>query len=919
MDRFTAYLRIPAQYAAGLKDLHWSAAGDAIEFGQGGTFAFPAEVFQFLEGFVSQRPLIHFGHIIHLLYLLKRSTTPFLGNREGLLVSAFTAAQHPYRNAGVFCALLCKDIPAVPDEPLLTFRTGTFELEVGASEPPFTEQNGEMPALPGEVFEARVLFELSCHNVENILHWFRHGRGPVREAGEEIAHSVLLDKPRSLQGALADLAQRQRLSGAVPFVEQLVSALTLPPRRLERPELPLGGYSDVATRGQVEQLLPSQFAFDDLEFVRRHAERELLYFRREDPHVHTQEDLVVLLDQGVRTWGPVRLVLTAALFALGRLAERRRLPFLVAATSDGGLLDPLQAAAAELQELIEASDLSAHPGAALERVLSEETETARDIVLLTHPRNLAEPKVIAAARQLRPGARLFAVAVDEHGDVQFSAVRGGVPVILSRFHVDLERTAPPPVRSIADPLTAWRGDVEPVPFPFRFGAADGHKPMQFAFDATGDWLLVATHDGMLYATRTDGSRSEILPRGLVRSTIVTIVTNVTQVIGVAGGFVVVTVRPEQVLALHYNFSTRTCVAYPFASPRPDPVRCFYLRALHTLVVEGRKTECIHLSTGSRGRPPAAFETLDDRLGAYPLPIQGAGEPSAADTHWEWPQMHFDRESGAIRLKNVRPTWEQFTPLSDNEPILKDCKLEGADCQGHTLAALFSNPLKPAVSAMLRLFQGPHGVPLAAFPQSRNARRFTLSSDGRLLARETGRGRVEIRDVRRSNVPQHVTAVGRFHPQVQVELGDCWLSLRIDRTVHLAHWQRGVLVLKSGRWDEERVKTVLKEAGLSTNGVRATLGGRPPGFLPLDPGRRFGPTAHHHLFALVDRFGEVALFEPTGELVCVFFAFRQLAVWMPEGTCYGPTSLLGRPATPGALEKIGAALRAASARGERTVI
>jgi hypothetical protein len=916
MDRFTAYLRIPAHYAAGLRDLHWSAAGDAIEFGQGGTFAFPAEVFLFLEGFVSQRPLIHFGHILHLLHLLKNPYTPFLGHRESLLVSAFATAQRPYRNAGVFCALLCKDIPAVPDEPLLPFRTGTFELEVGASEPLFTQQDGEMPALPGEVFEARVLFELSSHSFEDILHWFRYGRGPVREVGEEIAQTVLLEKPRSLEGALADLAQRQRLSGAVPFVEQFVSALTLPPRRLERPELPLGGYSDVATRGQVEQLLPSQFAFDDLEFVRRHAERELLYFRREDPHVHTREDLVVVLDQGVRAWGTVRLVLTGALFALGRLARSRRLPFLVAATSDGGgLLDPLQGAATELRELIEASDLSAHPGAALERVLSEETEAARDIVLLTHPRNLAEPKVIAAARQLRPDARLFAVAVDEHGDVQFSAVRSGVPVNLSRFHVDLQRTAPP-VRTIADPLIAWRGDVETVPYPFRFGAADDHKPMQFAFDAAGDWLLVATHGGMLYATRTDGSRSEILPRGLMQSTIA---ANVNQVIGVAGGFVVVTVRPEQVLALHYNFSTRTCAAHSFGPPRPEPVQCFYLRSLHTLVVGGRKTECLHLSTGSRGRPPAAFETLDSRLWAYPLPIQGAGEPSAADSHWEWPQMHFDRESGTIRLKNVRPAWEQFTPLSDNEPILKGCKLEGADCQGHTLAALFSNPLKPAVWAMLRLFQGPSGVPLAAFPQPRNARRFTLSSSGRLLAREIGRGRVEIRDVLGSTVPQHVTAVGRFHPQVQVELGDCWLSLRIDCTVHLAYWQRGVLVLKSGRWDQERVKAVLKEADLSTNSARATLAGRRPDSLPLDPGQRFGPTAHHHLFALVDRFGEVALFEPTGELVCMFFAFRQLAVWMPDGTCYGPTSLLGRPATPGALERIGAALRAASERGERTVV
>src|SRR5262249_28902167 len=154
--------------------------------------------------------------------------------------------------------------------------------------------------------------------------------------------------------------------------------------------LPLGGYADVATRGHLEQLLPSQLAYEDLEFIRRLAQRELLFFRREDPHVHTREDLVVLLDQGVRTWGIVRLVLTAAVFALGRLAERRGIPFLVATTGGGGELhDPLAAPPEELGALLESSELGAHPGLALERVLEKETTDGRDVVLLTHPRNLA--------------------------------------------------------------------------------------------------------------------------------------------------------------------------------------------------------------------------------------------------------------------------------------------------------------------------------------------------------------------------------------------------------------------------------------------------------------------------------------------------------------------------------------------------
>src|SRR5205085_2464461 len=194
---------------------------------------------------------------------------------------------------------------------------------------------------------------------EDLREWLRHGRGPVKEAAEALARQVPVR--RTLAGALAALLERPRLAGARPFVAQMLSALTLPPWRLLRPELPMGGYSDVTNRGQPDQLLPSQFALDEWDFLRRYADQELLYFRREDPHDRTRHELVVVLDQGVRTWGDVRLVLSAAVLALGRQALQRRLPFRLAATSNlGNLVDPAEVDDKTLGALIEASDLSAN-------------------------------------------------------------------------------------------------------------------------------------------------------------------------------------------------------------------------------------------------------------------------------------------------------------------------------------------------------------------------------------------------------------------------------------------------------------------------------------------------------------------------------------------------------------------------------
>ena len=126
----------------------------------------------------------------------------------------------------------------------------------------------------------------------------------------------------------------------------------------------------MATRGLPEQILPEQLALDGEEFVRRFAEHELLYFHREEPHRPVAKELVVLLDQGVRTWGEVRLVLAGATLALGRQAMRRGTPFLIAATSTGGRIgDPLQLDGEALGGVLESSDLSPDPGQAIGRVL----------------------------------------------------------------------------------------------------------------------------------------------------------------------------------------------------------------------------------------------------------------------------------------------------------------------------------------------------------------------------------------------------------------------------------------------------------------------------------------------------------------------------------------------------------------------
>ncbi len=292
------------------------------------------------------------------------------------------------------------------------------------------------PPLEPMAFAFHIEQTLRRYAANELEHVLRHGSWPLTGEGRRL--SELVRPPQTLATILASLAEAPRLARAIPFVSQLVSALSIPPRRLAHTELPIGGYADIVSRGQPEQLLPSQFALEMDEFTRRFAENELLYFRREEPPASQREELVLLLDQGVRTWGIVRSLLSAAALALVKQAARRKQQLWLAGTSNGGkVLEALGVEPRKLCQLIEASDLSANPGLALETVLESRSDGPRDVVLLTHPRNLDEPDVSAAGLRAKGATRLFSVAANAEGAVEFAEIARRTRRPLANIRVDL--------------------------------------------------------------------------------------------------------------------------------------------------------------------------------------------------------------------------------------------------------------------------------------------------------------------------------------------------------------------------------------------------------------------------------------------------------------------------------------------------
>ncbi len=939
--RAALYLQIPAAYCRAFGGLRWAQYGEAVEFldgpDAGRTFAFAAEIGQFLQGLmVPGRPCPAFGSALHLLFLIglgRRAKGDSPLPRLDRLARGFRDLGSPLRNAGALCIGLYGGMPGVADPPELPdllelLNGGSWIPQMVLSHPMLGAMDyAEQPPLDVDALEERMSVRLRAMTDDELRHWLKFGRGPL-VPGHDLALPL---PPRGSAGSLADLEERPRLAGVTRLVERLEGALSLPPRRVEVTGLQADGYWDLTTRGAPEQILPIQFALEDEEFLRRFAERELLYFHRETPSRPVAQELVLVLDQGVRTWGDVRLVLAGAAMALARQAARRKLAVRLATTGDEG--GPVALDSPALGDLLESSDLSPNPARTLARLLREAPASARDVVLLTHPRSLAEPEVVEAA--CRPDAaaptRLFAVSVGSEGEVELAELRRGRPVPLSRCRVDfadptgLASPAPAPARVGCH--AAWRGDVEPIPFPFRCRilgpiATPGDPGSRLIdFDQAGERILVISGLGLLCTFRIDGTDSETLPRPMFNGEVI---RPIKSVIGVAGGFVLLGGAPENLLLAHYDFPTRTCTVYTLGDFRP-PAALFYYPDLHTIVGEafvGGISFAVDLaasgpSVSSTWRAKQAGRRTSDGNASYPLPVARwmTPSPSAKALAVTLP-FKLDPRTGTLHYRLQSGEGRSLTPMSDGQPALQadDASIVSAQHGGDVLALQIAGcPL--ANLWFISMTRAAVIGTLRPMPGVQELGRFALSRDGSRIARWVGRAQVYVNDVPGDRPPVFVTCLETVWRHYAF-LGRSCLLVREHLRVNESPLRHALI-----RWDRERLEVNRKDHPTQ---VFQQLGGvvAESGDLPVQTSgwawarHRFGRQVKHGaLRILLDGFNHVAVLGRDDRLIAMFFiGDEDFAAWMPDGTCLGASRLIGGPPTKAAAERIAAAMRAAE-RGE----
>ena len=929
---YAEYLSLPAGFGPP-GGLVWDRYGDCLEQQNNQTFLFTKQLADFIEGFASVANVLHFGHMLECWHMLSMEPTSPFRDRFRPVAIAFRQQNSPARNAGVFFAGCTEGVARAVNVPpgggMAIARFLSQSNDLGMLHPS-GPGNNEVPDRSAHDLWQHVSHRLESFRDEELRRAFRRAapaNEPPPETKAEAVVELIKEKPPGLGEFLdAAIRDRERLRNSLPMVRQLLSALTLPARRVNSQKLPIGGYSDVTNRGRPERLLLSQFALDSDEFIRRFAENELLYFDKEDPHERSRETLSIVLDQGVRTWGGIRPILAAAVLALAQRGDQRGQPITVRLTSaPGELFQPPNGDPVRFGAALEASDLSPHPAEALEREIADDQSPCRDIVLLTHPAALNEAAIRPLPARLPKNHRLFALAVTEEREAELSELRPGGAVSIRRLRIDPPSAESKPSITFASTpaFKPWTGDAERIPYPFRMGPIHGIEHL--CFDADGENLLLSTTHGFLYLFHITTKEMEMLPRAIPGGR----VPETLALCGLRDGFVT-TVMDEGILWLfHYRLSTRRVTRYElfaYGASRNNPIR----------FVEFPDLDCVFVSDAGEGRTPGHGYTLDLGTGArHPNPGGETGltaraiaaSEKARKEYRRWcesvpiyhdysdgvqdnqPHFFHDEKTGKISLvhsifgvEDIPIVLDQhvgrFLPLSDGKPIYRESRILRVHWAENTIAVASTKKKDHEVEAVWRVFDLRDGKLLAETPctpyKTAWLEKARLSRDGKQLAWKIQTSEVTIlQPFENGNRIQ--TSRGHCHSNVLLELSRHQLDITIGKEVIRFDWKDA----------EARIARLPRESSDSLDRLYA----RVQPFGRLGPHRFRFSVESGRLTASVDLFGQVVLENDNQVVAIVFVYLMNVCFWMPDGTRYGPTHLTGGPATPDALRNLAAALRA----------
>lgn len=901
--------------------LAWSESGDAVVYEQvdsriGLTHSFREEIALFIEGYAAERALPDFTSLLLLMMLFRDEVY------DRRTAELFSALSRPWRNAGTLAArLTIEDAMALEAPPvealLLHLRRPSGVLRSAG-------RSAAMSLSPRHW--ERVRRRLRAVDDEELCTWLEHGRSAAPDDEGAIESLVETLPPETMGDPWEAVLQSPRLAWARSMLPALEGALALPAWPAHCEEVRVGGYADLSNRGDIERILPAQLALEPDEFLRRFAERELLYYERESPQVVSQRGLVLILDQGVRTWGDTRIILASAALALARRAYLEGRSLELFSTGRPEPIDPRAVVPEQLVQFFAASDLSLDPSRALESAGNLLTAPC-DFVLLTHKRNLDEAQVQDAARAFLPPTRLFAAAIDESGEVELSRIAQGGSIAISRCRITQPKpsasSAPKPREVCRD---RWSGTIELLPLPFTLPVEPAKRISDVCFSNDGDEIYFKDERGLFHAIdAATGSTIETAPRpfrlgrGNARDT----QERSIGLLPVPGGWLDVSVQGDRVVLCWYRPETRqvkTCVMVSRRFETQGWSHLFFDRESSAIGIVNPRTEraallplsgCLDYDREAesfRSRvsqweewlfqgPGSLFaQVARNGVGALNRLIEMPDGLDPAVGHFGGEQVGVIQLSQAGRRRldigNLNPEYRKNRwPASvfiRRGGALAVRVLENGD-EGEQVKVIDLNTMHVRAAALLE----------------RRSDRIDLSRDGKkLLVLCAGDGPSAGLTMRVHDLD--AGAVATF-PVMATAIRETQVGFAAPRTLLMGSGSLWYSVAIGG--DSLRIDRL---SPFPDAPVQSPIPGPDTAAFKLGYPDRIRDSATGSVHLLSDIFGQVIVLEcATRRPIAMFLpASEGLAGMLFDGTLLGPEAITGAPESPGALERFAAAFRKA---------
>ncbi len=336
----------------------------------------------------------------------------------------------------------------------------------------------------------------------------------------ELEELPFVERLRALVESLQEDGDAE-LSGIARIAQTLSAVVQLPKPLSEPDEMPLGGYSDIANRGNLDRLLVSELAQDPEVLAVRVALNEALYLRRESPPKQPARRRAIFVDVGIRLWGLPRVFAHSLALAFAMQSEPDAEVDLV--TWDGAeLLDAEPDSREGLRDLLSRLCPGPEPGTAVAQFLERFQAAGEDVdcVVITHSAVVADRQFRDVMRQ-NSESEFFLATVDGLGNFVLRAHNAGGSRELQHARLDLEKLLSGGSEISGADLLRNRSASLPLilrqtDFPLLL--AMPIKPQNTVFDPKAG-LVGYTKSGILahWTNSNSGARmlSDVLPSGVV--------------------------------------------------------------------------------------------------------------------------------------------------------------------------------------------------------------------------------------------------------------------------------------------------------------------------------------------------------------------------------------------------------------------